>query len=184
MLLSIASTLPLMLIGCETIENIPNSVRIGFVYILYVIAIIVGVFGFFHVKNFALTLKDGFTWWGLLWKGVGLIGVGLIIMVILFFSLAFICPHTNKKVAKDFAHDSITTELATLPAPPIAAPAPKTIPTPASGATQHTTVIGNSDSKRYHLPGMKYYDTVKAYHRVEFDSEADAIKAGYNKASR
>jgi len=29
---------------------------------------------------------------------------------------------------------------------------------------------------------MKYYNAVKDYHRVEFDSEADAIKAGYNKA--
>jgi hypothetical protein len=45
-------------------------------------------------------------------------------------------------------------------------------------------VIGNRDSKRYHLPGMKYYKAVKAYHRVEFESEADAIKAGYHKAPR
>jgi len=28
---------------------------------------------------------------------------------------------------------------------------------------------------------MKYYNAVKASHRIEFDSEADAIKAGYNK---
>ncbi|MCG6536925.1 MAG: helix-turn-helix domain-containing protein, partial [Syntrophales bacterium LBB04] len=27
-------------------------------------------------------------------------------------------------------------------------------------------VIGNSDSKRYHLPGMKYYLKVKTYHQV------------------
>lgn len=43
-------------------------------------------------------------------------------------------------------------------------------------------VIGNSDSKRYHLPGMKYYNMIKAYHRVEFASEEEAIKAGYHKA--
>lgn len=43
-------------------------------------------------------------------------------------------------------------------------------------------VIGNRDSKRYHLPGMKYYDEVLAYHRVEFDSEEEAIQAGYHKA--
>ncbi len=43
-------------------------------------------------------------------------------------------------------------------------------------------VIGNRDSKRYHLPGMKYYDKVKAYHRIEFDSEEEARKAGYSKA--
>jgi len=53
-----------------------------------------------------------------------------------------------------------------------------------SPATVKTKVIGNRDSKRYHLPGMKYYNAVEAHHRVEFDSEADAIKAGYFKASR
>ncbi len=61
-------------------------------------------------------------------------------------------------------------------------PAPETKTTPVPEAKQKIKVIGNSDSKRYHLPGMKYYNAVKAYHRVEFDSEADAIKAGYNKA--
>ena len=45
-------------------------------------------------------------------------------------------------------------------------------------------VIGNSDSKRYHLPGMTYYDQVEAHHRVEFHSEEEAIKAGYRKAPR
>ena len=43
-------------------------------------------------------------------------------------------------------------------------------------------VIGNRDSKRYHLPGMKYYDLVKEYHRVVFPSEKDAVRAGYRKA--
>ena len=43
-------------------------------------------------------------------------------------------------------------------------------------------VIGNRDSKLYHLPGMKYYDRVRAYHRIEFDSEEDAVHAGYRKA--
>jgi cytoskeletal protein RodZ len=45
-------------------------------------------------------------------------------------------------------------------------------------------VIGNSDSKRYHLPGMAYYNKVAAYHRVVFFSEEEAIKAGYYKANR
>jgi cytoskeletal protein RodZ len=43
-------------------------------------------------------------------------------------------------------------------------------------------VVGNSDSKRYHLPGMKYYDKVRASHRVIFNSEEEAIKSGYYKA--
>lgn len=45
-------------------------------------------------------------------------------------------------------------------------------------------VIGNRDSRRYHLPGMKYYHAVNAYHRVEFNSEAEAVAAGYHKAPR
>ncbi len=45
-------------------------------------------------------------------------------------------------------------------------------------------VVGNSDSKRYHLPGMKYYNRVDAHHRVEFGSEEEAVKAGYHKAPR
>lgn len=49
---------------------------------------------------------------------------------------------------------------------------------------QKIKVIGNRDSKRYHLPGMKYYKLVKAYHRIDFESEEDAIKAGYHKAPR
>jgi cytoskeletal protein RodZ len=43
-------------------------------------------------------------------------------------------------------------------------------------------VVGNRDTKRYHLPGMKYHDKVKAYHRVVFQSEREAIRAGYVKA--
>jgi tetratricopeptide (TPR) repeat protein len=44
-------------------------------------------------------------------------------------------------------------------------------------------VIGNRNSKRYHLPGMKYYDKVLEHHRIIFDSEEEAIKAGYRKGS-
>ena len=150
------------------------------------------------------------------WIIVALFSLGTIILIVVllnifgYLDLDSIYPHTNKQVTKNFAHESITTKSATLPAPPIAAPVPKATPaplpatapkattapvpastpkatlapvtSPAPEATQKTKVIGNSDSKRYHLPGMKYYNAVKANHRVEFDSEADAIKAGYNKA--
>jgi hypothetical protein len=43
-------------------------------------------------------------------------------------------------------------------------------------------VVGNRDTKRYHLPGMKYYDKVKTFHRVVFQSEQEALRAGYGKA--
>ncbi len=55
---------------------------------------------------------------------------------------------------------------------------------PARPAKPKVKVVGNRDSRRYHLPGMKYYDQVKAYHRVEFSSEEEAIAAGYHKAPR
>lgn len=51
-----------------------------------------------------------------------------------------------------------------------------------SSQAKSVKVVGNSDSKRYHLPGMKYYEQVKAYHRVVFRSEKEAISAGYRKA--
>ncbi len=44
------------------------------------------------------------------------------------------------------------------------------------------TIIANRDSKRYHLPGMPFYDKVKKHHRVVFHSESEAINAGYHKA--
>jgi len=58
-----------------------------------------------------------------------------------------------------------------------AAPAPNVAPSQGKAK-----VVGNSDSKRYHLPGMKYYHKVKAYHQVIFNSEMEAKKAGYTKA--
>ena len=65
--------------------------------------------------------------------------------------------------------------------PPIAAsqrsPAERT-----SGERKSMKVVGNSDTRRYHLPGMKFYDKIKGYHRVVFQSEKEAIHAGYHKA--
>jgi deoxyribonuclease-1 len=43
-------------------------------------------------------------------------------------------------------------------------------------------VIGNKNSKKYHLPGCPSYDSVSEKNRVYFDTEQDAIKAGYTKA--
>ena len=43
-------------------------------------------------------------------------------------------------------------------------------------------VVGNTTSKRYHLPGMPFYDKVKKNHRIVFKSEQEAIDKGYYKA--
>lgn len=45
-------------------------------------------------------------------------------------------------------------------------------------------IIGSKKSKIYHLPGHAYYDKIKEENRVYFDSEEEAIKAGYRKAIR
>ena len=134
------------------------------------------------------------------WIKIAIISLCTIILIVVLLKIfdyipefdSALFPDTNKEVTNNIAPDAVTTESANVPATPVAAPspevtsAPEVIPapdvTPVPEATQKTKVIGNSDSKRYHLPGMKYYDSVKAYHRVEFDSEEDAIKAGYSKA--
>lgn len=43
-------------------------------------------------------------------------------------------------------------------------------------------IIGNKNSRIYHLPGGGSYNKVSAENRVYFASEADAQKAGYRKA--
>ena len=43
-------------------------------------------------------------------------------------------------------------------------------------------VYGNKDTKRYHLPGMPYYNKIKKHHRIVFKSEQEAIDKGYYKA--
>jgi hypothetical protein len=50
--------------------------------------------------------------------------------------------------------------------------------------TEKVDVIANTKSKRYHLPGMKYYDKIPIDRRVIFTSEEAARKAGYRKSVR
>jgi len=45
-------------------------------------------------------------------------------------------------------------------------------------------IIGNLKSKIYHLPGQANYKKGKEENRVYFDSEEEAIRAGYRKAKR
>lgn len=49
-------------------------------------------------------------------------------------------------------------------------------------ADKRIVVVGNKTSKRYHLPGMPFYNKVKSYHRILFQSEKEAIDKGYYKA--
>jgi len=43
-------------------------------------------------------------------------------------------------------------------------------------------VIGNRLSKHYYLPGMRDYQKVETAHRVDFESEEEAVESGYQKA--
>lgn len=43
-------------------------------------------------------------------------------------------------------------------------------------------IIGNKNSKIYHIPGGGSYDKVSEENRVYFSTEAEAQKAGYRKA--
>jgi micrococcal nuclease len=45
-------------------------------------------------------------------------------------------------------------------------------------------IIGNLKSKIYHLPSQANYEKIKEENRAYFDSEEEAIKAGYRKAKR
>ena len=136
------------------------------------------------------------------WASVTILSLCTVILVTLLLALFGYIPELNgllfpdfdKKSEQTFPQVSVTQGSKTLPAPPsetsnaLAVPeaAPVSTPSPLPAAApepmQKIKVIGNSDSKRYHLPGMKYYNAVKAYHRVVFDSEADAVRAGYSKA--
>ena len=49
---------------------------------------------------------------------------------------------------------------------------------------QKAKVIGNRNLKSYSLPGMKDYGKVKSAYRIEFNSEEEAVRAGYRKASQ
>jgi hypothetical protein len=49
---------------------------------------------------------------------------------------------------------------------------------------EKSQVVANSHSRRYHLPGMIYYNKISGHHRVIFPSEEAAQQAGYRKAPR
>jgi hypothetical protein len=94
----------------------------------------------------------------------------LVIMFVIFSGLLFYFHPLREMAAKKEGIKVEAPQKAAVKSPP--------------PAVKKEKVIGNRDSKRYHLPGMIYYRHIEAYHRVEFDSEAAAIRAGYHKAPR
>lgn len=43
-------------------------------------------------------------------------------------------------------------------------------------------IRGNKNTMVYHLPGGRYYDKISPQNIVNFDSEEEAIKAGYTRS--
>ena len=72
------------------------------------------------------------------------------------------------------------------PAEPIAAPSAPVTASPSVATTpgQRTTgrIIGNRNSGIYHLPNCPDYSRIAERNREYFDTEADAMKAGFRKA--
>lgn len=167
--------LPFLLSGCESIRNGIHSFRSTVGGVLFITGIIIVILGFFRIRNFGGTIGSGFPVGRWLFSGVG-----LIIWAILICGLAsVIYPNTSKINTVNVIQEPATIQSTALPTP-----TPATKNTPVQKETNNIKVIGNSDSKRYHLPNMKYYNSVEVYHRVEFNSEDEAIKAGYTKAPR
>jgi hypothetical protein len=85
---------------------------------------------------------------------------------------------------------SVTTEAPVIPPPPSQSSSNLPVFSPAgtgnvsSQQPEKTLVVANSNSRLYHLPGMKYYDKIPSHHRIIFTSEEDAQRAGYRKAPR
>lgn len=57
-----------------------------------------------------------------------------------------------------------------------------TVAAKAETSSSPSRVVGNTDSKRYHLPGTPYYNKVNKSHRIYFNSEQEAIDNGYYKS--
>lgn len=54
-----------------------------------------------------------------------------------------------------------------------------------NSSNSKSVIRGNSKSKIYHCPGQSNYETMAdSEYLVNFNSEADAIAAGYRKAKR
>jgi hypothetical protein len=124
------------------------------------------------------------------WIKIAMLSLSTIILIVVLLTTFGFIPELDRMLVPNIITKAKPApEIKPVPLPeatsapaPVLPTAPEITAAPAPEAMQKTKVIGNSDSKRYHLPGMKYYNSVKAYHRVEFDSETDAVKAGYKKA--
>lgn len=82
---------------------------------------------------------------------------------------------TNEWVASNYL-GKVTEKTPTVTTPPAKTPNVDT-------NTTNGKIIGNADSKIYHVPGQRSYN-INSKHAVFFNTEQDAINAGYRKSLR
>ena len=103
----------------------------------------------------------------------------LILIIILVISALMISPALAQTLLQTQDQQTKTTS------PVYVAEAdetPSTVVALEKAVSSEKVVVGNKDSKRYHLFGMPFYNKVRKDHRVYFDSEQQAIDNGYYKA--
>jgi uncharacterized protein YcfL len=103
----------------------------------------------------------------------------LILMILLVITSLMIAPALAQTQTQTQDQQTQTTEPASVAASDKTS---STVVATEETGSSKKVVIGNKDTKRYHLFGMPSYDKVKKDHRVYFDSEQQAIDNGYYKA--
>ena len=103
----------------------------------------------------------------------------LILMILLVITSLMIAPALAQTQTQTQDQQTQTTEPASVAASDKTS---STVVATEETGSSKKVVIGNKDTKRYHLFGMPFYDKVKKDHRVYFDSEQQAIDNGYYKA--
>ena len=100
-------------------------------------------------------------------------------------------PSTTTQAASQPATAATTSPVASPVAAPASVPTVATVQTepavtPTNGASAASSgdgkIIGNKNSKVYHLPGCASYSRVSEKNQVKFDTAAEAEKAGYRLA--
>jgi len=83
-----------------------------------IIAVIIGVLGFFRIRNFSGTIGSGFPAGRWLFSGVGLI----IWALLLLWLGNVICPGASKKDTANVTHEPAVKQSITVPVQPVTAP--------------------------------------------------------------
>ena len=103
----------------------------------------------------------------------------LILIIILVISALMISPALAQTLPQTQDQQTKTTSPVYIAE---ADETPSTVVASEKAVSSKKVVVGNKDTKRYHLFWMPFYNKVRKDHRVYFDSEQQAIDNGYYKA--